>query len=148
MLDNFLLGQHVEGAVSLHGLQLVQAVHTGAHGLEVGHHAAQPTGVYIEHVAAQSLVLDGLLCLLLGAHEQQALAGLAELTHEVVSLLQLLHGLLQVDDVDPVALSVNVGSHLGVPAAGLVAEVYAGLQQSLHGNNILICHFVQFSFDF
>ena len=147
MLDNFLLGQHIKGAVGLHGLQLVQAVHTGAHGLEVGHHAAQPAGVHIVHIAAQGLVLDGLLGLLLGAHKQQALAGLAELTHEVVSLLQLLHGLLQVDDVDPVALGVNVGSHLGVPAAGLVTEVYAGLQQSLHGNNILICHFDSFSFE-
>ena len=70
--------------------------------------------------------------LLLGAHEQQALAVLRQLTDEVVSLLQLLHGLLQVDDIDPIALSEDVGSHLGVPPTGLVAEVYAGLQQLFH----------------
>ena len=146
VLDDFLLGQHVEGAVGLHGLQLVQTVDTGAHGLEVGHHAAQPAGVDIVHTAAGSLVLDGLLRLLLGAHEQQGLAVLRQLTHEGIGLLQLLHGLLQVDDIDAVALRVDIGSHLGVPAAGLMTEVYTGLQQGLHGYDVLICHFCCFSF--
>ena len=140
VLDDFLLGQHIEGAVGLHGLELVQAVDTGAHGLEVGHHAAQPTGVDIVHIAAQSLFLDGLLSLLLGAHEQQGLAALGQLTHEVIGLLQLLHGLLQIDDIDAVALGVNVGGHLGVPAAGLVTEVDTGLQQGLHGYDVLVSH--------
>src|SRR5699024_12130877 len=49
--------------VGLHGLQLVQPVHAGAHGLEVGHHAAQPPGVHIELAAAGSLLADGLLSL-------------------------------------------------------------------------------------
>ena len=140
MLDNFLLGQHVEGAVGLHGLELVQTVDTGAHGLEVGHHAAQPTGVDVVLTAAGSLVLDGFLSLLLGAHEQQGLAVLRQLTDEVVSLLQLLHGLLQVDDIDAVALRVDIGSHLGVPATGLMTEVDACFQQGLHGYDV--CHFV------
>ena len=41
-------------------------------------------------------------------------------------------GLGQVDDVDPVALREDVRAHLGVPAARLVAEVDAGLQQLAH----------------
>ena len=140
VLDDFLLGQHIEGTVSLHGLQLVQTVDTGTHGLEVGHHAAQPAGVDIVLAAAGSLVLDGLLGLLLGTHEQQGLAVLGQLTHESIGLLQLLHGLLQVDDIDAVALRVDIGSHLGVPAAGLVTEVDTCLQQGLHGYDVLICH--------
>ena len=40
-------------------------------------------------------------------------------------------GLLQVDDVDPAALAEDEAAHLGVPAARLVAEVDAGLQQLL-----------------
>ena len=132
VLDDFLLGQHVEGAVLLHLLQLVQTVHTAAHGLEVGEHTAQPPGVDIEHAAALCLLTDGVLGLLLGAHEQQALAVLGELTDEVVGLLQLLHGLLQVNDVDAVALGVNVGGHLGVPAAGLVTEMHACLKKLFH----------------
>ena len=132
VLHDFLLRQHVEGAVLLHPLELIQAVHTAPHGLEVGEHAAQPAGVHIVHAHAGSLFLDSLLGLLLGAHEEQGLALLAQLTDEVVGLLQFLHGLLQVDDIDAVALGVDVSGHLGVPTTGLVAEVHAGLQQLLH----------------
>ena len=40
-------------------------------------------------------------------------------------------GLQQVDDVDPVALAVDVAAHARVPAPRLVAEVKPGLQQVL-----------------
>src|SRR4051794_34658570 len=40
-------------------------------------------------------------------------------------------GLKQIDDVDPVALAVDVRTHAGIPASRLVAEVKAGLQQLL-----------------
>ena len=43
--------------------------------------------------------------------------------------------LLQVDDVDAAALGEDEALHLRVPAARLVAEVDAGLQQFLHGND-------------
>ena len=147
VLHDFLLGQHVEGAVLLHLLELVETVHTAAHGLEVGEHAAQPTGVHPVHANAGSFFLDGLLSLLLGADEQQGLALLAQLAHEVVGLLQLLHGLLQVDDIDAVTLGVNVGGHLGVPPTGLVAEVHAGLQQLLHRYDCHDCFLLIVQFD-
>jgi len=54
------------------------------------------------------------------------------LAHEPVGGVDPLQGLLQVDDVDAVALPEDEAAHLGVPAAGLVAEVDAGLQQLLH----------------
>ena len=86
-LHDFLLGEHIEGAVLLHLLQLVQTVHAGAHGFEVGHHAAQPAGVHIVHTAAGRFLLDGLLGLLFCAHEQQSLTtqenALAALTGEL-----------------------------------------------------------------
>ena len=41
VLHDFLLGEHVEGAVFLHLLQLGKTLHAGAHGLEVGEHAAE-----------------------------------------------------------------------------------------------------------
>ena len=133
MLHNFLLGQHVEGAVFLHLLELSQTVNAGAHGLEVGEHAAEPTCVDVVHADAGRLFLDSIGRLLLGADEEDGLAVLSELTNERVSLFELLDGLLQVDDVDAVALAVNVLGHLGVPAAGLVTEVDTGFQQLLHG---------------
>ena len=139
-LDDFLLGQQVEARRLCSILSIwFRRSHTGADGAEVGEHAAQPTVVHIEHAAALGLGLDGLLGLLLGADEQDALALHGDVAHEVVGFVDLADGLLQVDDVDAVALGEDVLSHLGVPAAGLVAEVNAGLQQLLHGDD---CHFV------
>ena len=44
------------------------------------------------------------------------------------------------DDIDAIALGVDIGGHLGVPPAGLVAEVDARLKQGLHGYDAGICH--------
>ena len=46
-----------------------------------------------------------------------------------------LHGLLEVDQVDAVALAEDEPAHLGVPPAGLVPEVDARAQQLLHGDD-------------
>ena len=137
MSDDFLLGQDVELAVLLHRVDVVQALDAGLHRAEIGQRAAQPAVVHIEHAAALGLSLDGLLGLLLGADEQDALALQRDVAHEHISFVDLANGLLQVDDVDAVALGEDVLGHLRVPAAGLVAEVNAGLQQLLHGND---CH--------
>ena len=56
---------------------------------------------------------------------------LATLGGEPPRLGEQLLGLQQVDDVDPVALAVDVPAHARVPAPRLVAEVKAGLQQLL-----------------
>ena len=50
---------------------------------------------------------------------------------EAVGVLEELDGLVEVDDVDAVALGENVRLHLRVPALGLVPEVDAGLQECL-----------------
>jgi len=42
---------------------------------------------------------------------------------------------LQVNDVNPVALSEDVFLHLGIPALRLVPEVDARFEQLLHGDN-------------
>ena len=46
-----------------------------------------------------------------------------------------LERLLQVDDVDAAPLREDEAAHLGVPAAGLVAEVNSGLQKLAHGDD-------------
>ena len=136
-LDDFLLGQQIKLALLLHPVDLVQALHAGADGAEVGEHAAQPAVVNKEHIATLRLGCDGLLRLLLGADEQQGLASHRQVSHEVVRLVRLADGLLQIDDVDAVALGKDVLRHFGVPAAGLVAEVYARFQELFHRDN---CH--------
>ena len=65
-----LLGQPLELAVGLAGLELVEQAEALADGHEVGEHAAQPALVDIGHLGAAGLLGDGLLGLLLGAHEQ------------------------------------------------------------------------------
>ena len=47
-------------------------------------------------------------------------------------LFQAAHRLLQVDDVDAVALGEDEGLHARVPAPGLVSEVGACFEQGLH----------------
>ena len=132
---NLLLGEQIEGAVLLHLVQTVQAADGALDGLEVGQHTAGPTNVDVVHAAALSLFLDGLCCLLLGTDEQNVAALCGEVTNEVVSLLELLNGLLQVDDVDAVSLGEDVLLHLGVPAAGVVTEVDTCFQQLLDGDD-------------
>jgi hypothetical protein len=57
-------------------------------------------------------------------------------SHDVADCLQALvqHrlGLLEVDDMDPVSDAEEVGRHLGVPSAGVVAEMNAGFEQLAH----------------
>src|SRR5208337_4683717 len=78
--------------------------------------------------------LDDVLGLLLGADEQHRAAGGGEIAREVESGAKHLHGLLQIDNVNTVAGAEDVLLHLRVPAAGLMAEVNAGLQKLLHAD--------------
>jgi hypothetical protein len=54
---------------------------------------------------------------------------------EGVGGLDALQRLLEVDDVDAVALTEDEPLHLRVPAAGLVPEVDTGVEQLLHGDD-------------
>ena len=61
-------------------------------------------------------VLDRVARLLLGADEEHGAALAGDLGGEVARLVEQLLGLQQVDDVDPVALAVDVTAHARVPA--------------------------------
>ena len=76
-------------------------------------------------------LLDAVAGLLLRADEQHGAAAAREAVGEALRLAEQLLGPQQVDDVDAAALAVDEAAHLGVPAARLVAEVHAGLQQLL-----------------
>jgi len=55
-------------------------------------------------------------------------------SHEVQSIVEGGHGVLEVEDVDLVPLTEQIRCHFGAPVAGLVAEVHTGLQHLTHGN--------------
>ena len=97
--------------------------------------AAEPAVVHVWHADTLRLLGDGVLALLLRADEQDRAAALGEVPREDVRFLDELQGLLQVDDVDPTAFGEDEPAHLGIPAAGLVAEVNTGLQKLSHGDD-------------
>src|SRR5581483_3974287 len=98
-------------------------------GLEVRQQATQPPMIDVGHVGGFGRLLDGVASLLLGSDEQDRAAAPGYVGGEPARILQQLLGLQQVDDVDAVPLTEDEAAHLGVPAARLVAEVHAGLQQ-------------------
>src|SRR5665648_1174637 len=76
-----------------------------------------------------------LLGLLLGADEQNRAAARDGVLDELVRAVDVGQGLLQVDDVDAVALGEDESLHLRVPAPGLVPEVDTALEQLSHGDD-------------
>ena len=82
----------------------------------------------------------GLLGLLLGADEQDRAAVGDGLLDELVGAVDVGQRLLQVDDVDAVALGEDEALHLRVPATGLVPEVDAALEQLPHGDDLVGGH--------
>ena len=132
--ERFLLGEPVDLARLAHLVQALEVVDRLADRREVREGPAEPALVDVEHAAAGGFLGDRVLRLLLGADEQHRAALGGQVAGEEIRLAELLERLLQVDDVDAVALPEDVLGHLRVPALGLVAEVDAGLQQLLHGD--------------
>ena len=80
----------------------------------------------------------------LGADEEHVLAAQHDVARELLRDFDLPKRLLQIDDVDAVALGENEAAHLRVPTTGLVPEVDAGREKRLErrrvGGRLLVCH--------
>ena len=126
------LGRGRQAAVGLSLLQLLEALDGFLDGGPVGQCAAQPAVVDVEHPAALGLFLNRFLRLAFGADEQDVLALGGLRSHKLRRLFEFLDRLLQVDDVDAVALPENILLHLRVPAPGLMPEVDTRFQQFFH----------------
>ena len=82
-----------------------------------------------EAVATVMALKEGIVPpMFLRGYEQHATTALGDLLDGCCSLIELEHGLVQVDDVDAVLLHEDVGSHFGVPLTLQVTEVCTGLQ--------------------
>lgn len=108
---------------------------TGLDGLEVGQHTAEPSFVDIEHASTGGFFLDCALGLFLRSNEENLTALGHQFTQEVVAFFYFLDGLLQVNDIDSVAFREDVRSHLRVPAASPMTEVYACFKKLFHRYN-------------
>jgi len=89
--------------------------------------------VDIGHATAFRLFADRVLRLLLGPDEQDVAPSHDQIPDLRTDVLDHSHGLLEVDDMNPVPCPEDERLHLGVPATGLVPEVDARFQQLLHG---------------
>lgn len=94
-------------------------------GLEVCEHPTEPAVIHVGHAHTSGLVSNCLLGLLLSADEHDASAMGHGLLDILVSVVNVGQRLLQIDDVDAIALGEDETLHLGVPASGLVPEVNA-----------------------
>ena len=133
-LGGFLLRHALEVAGLLARLELLEQAHALLDRDEVGEHAAEPALVDVRHPGAGRLLGDRLLGLLLGADEEDELAAGDGVADGLEGDVEAGHGLGEIDDVDPVALGEDERAHLGIPAAGLMAEVDPGLEQLPHRN--------------
>src|SRR6476646_10544732 len=92
----------------------------------------QPALVDVGHADAGGLLGDRTLRLLLRADEEHRAAVGDRLLDELEGAVDVGQRLVQVDDVETVALGEDESLHLRVPAAGLVPEVHTGLEHFLH----------------
>src|SRR5690606_14226703 len=113
--------------------------------------AAEPALVHVGHAHAGGLFGDGFLSLLLGADEQHGSTVSDGLLDELACLVDVRQGLLQVDDVDAVAVGEDEPRHLRIPATGLVSDVAAAVEQlplshSMHACFSLSCRSPRWTF--
>ncbi len=140
----FLLGEAFDLTGLVHAFQFFKLLDTIEHGRPVGEHAAQPALGHVGHAAANGFFCDGFLRLSFGAHEQDVPALGGCIAHQVVSSGEQLDSLLQVDDMDAVALGEDIRAHQRIPFICAVTKMDAAFQQGLHGNDrthgvLLLC---------
>jgi hypothetical protein len=104
-------------------LQVDHVVDAAVDSLEVGQGPPQPTLVHIPHAAALGFAGNHFLGLSLGADEQHFTASGRHLGHCSIGIVNHTQRLLQVNDVDAIALREDVPLHPRIPAAGLMPKV-------------------------
>src|SRR5206468_3195163 len=98
----------------------------------------------IVHAAALGFFFDGMSRLALGADEENILAFTDSLLDQTLGKQEALHGLFHIDDVNHVALAVNVRLHLRVPTRTAVSEMHAGINEGLYEFCLRLSHVTDF----
>ena len=108
---------------------ILQAADALADRGEIRQRAAEPALVHIKLSASLRRFLDRFLRLLLATDEKNLPAAPRHFLEKISRALQLLHRLIEIDDVDLVALLENERLHLRIPALGLVTKMDACFEQ-------------------
>ena len=137
-------GPHVGRQIDLRGIfgggkphrfQFLQPFETVADGAVIGQGAAQPAFADEGHATAGGFAFDGFLGLALGADEKHQTAAAGHLGQVAEGAEQTPHRLTQVDNVNKVALAVDIRPHLGVPTTGTMPEMNTRVDKILYLDN-------------
>ena len=127
-LQDLTLGEVAESTVGNELIDVAHLLHSLADCGEVGEHAAGPALDNVGHAYGSSEVGNALLGLFLGSDKEDLLTALGNLLQSFSSFVNLSNSLVQVEDMNAVALHEDVRSHSGVPLSLEVTEVTSGLQ--------------------
>ena len=97
-------------------------------GVEVGQHTTKPALVDIEHTAAFGLFGNRLLSLLLGTDKEQRPSVSHQLLNKLISFVQASNRLLEINDMNTIAIHKDELLHLRVPATCLVTKMDTSFQ--------------------
>ena len=131
-LNTFALVVMTEGTVSHHFLKVLQTLDGLTDGLEIGEHAAQPTMTDVRHPATLSFSLHSFASRTLGANKQYLAAISHGVTNKIRSRIEQGQRFFKVNDMNTIALTKDIGSHLGVPETGLMSEMNTRFQHLSH----------------
>src|SRR5579859_2743732 len=123
----FFLWQALKFTTLFAALQVFQVADAYLNGLEIGEHPTEPALVHIKHPAALRFLLHCFLRLLFRANKEDALPLGSQSRDKFVGFVQATDGLLEIDDMNTIALRKDEGFHLWVPAACLMPKVDASL---------------------
>ena len=109
-----------------------QVIDTSLNGLEVCHQPAKPAPVDIHGSTSKSGLADNQLGLLFGANEQDLAPPRRKIRNVFCGRLKVVQGGLRIDDVDFLALLIDVRCHFRMPSLGGVTDVDTSFQESSH----------------
>src|SRR5215831_5364493 len=92
--------------------------------------------IHIVHATPGCFFSNSFLGLFLCAHEQDGSTICGYLLNKLVRFIQTCHRLLQVNDMDAIAIHKDERSHLGVPTTGLMPKVNTSFKKLLHRDNV------------
>jgi hypothetical protein len=118
-------------AIGFETLQFLQPLEPAANRSKIREDATQPALVDVRHAARLGNVGHRIGRLALRPDKQNQTSLRRHLGEVFLCPQQPADRLLQVDDVNLIAATVNVRPHFGVPPAGPVPEVYPGFENIL-----------------
>src|SRR6185503_13624933 len=120
-------------------LQILHAADLLLDGREIREQPAEPALSDVHGAGTLRFRADDTRELRLGAHEQHVVAPHDHVARELLRELDLTQRLLEVDDVNPVALGEDESPHLGIPPAGLMYEMDTR-GETLFERGLRVCH--------